>query len=178
MQLTESVVSDFVEATRTACMTLGVYPLLPLTKGTMSLPMSDADSQTVSEGSARAKVSAIFRELAGDRAERLCNGLSNEPAAGVIAAALLSESDYSEQRAADVAFHLTDWHTDAAFIAALQLYPERFTPAEIEAGVMGFLFHAPNHVAAAAALFGHPVQDIFGVGAVPAANDFNEPRSA
>ena len=132
----------------------------------MSLQSSDANSKTDAEDSARAKVSAIFHELAGNRAQLLCTGLSNQPTAGTISAALRSESEYSEQRAADIAFHLTDWHTDAAFIAALHLYPERFTPAEIEACVWSFLFHAPNYVAAAAALFGQPVEDIFGVGAV------------
>ncbi len=137
----------------------------------MSLPPSDAGSDADAAESARAKVSAIFRELVGDRAEHLCAGLSNQPTSGTIAAALRSESGYAKQRAADIAFHLTDWHTDAAFIVALHLYPERFTPAEIEAGGQAFLFHAPNHVAAAAALFGHPVQDIFEVGAVVPPND-------
>ena len=124
----------------------------------MSLSPTDTNSEPDAEDSARAKVSAIFRELAGDRSELLCIGLSNEPTAGTIAAALRSESGYSEERARDIAFHLTDWHSDAAFIAALHLFPERFTPAEIEACVWSFLYHAPNHVAAAAALFGHPTR--------------------
>jgi hypothetical protein len=44
-------------------------------------------------------------------------------------------------------------------IVALHLYPERFTPKEIEAGVELFLCHVPNHVIAAARLAGHPVED-------------------
>ena len=58
-----------------------------------------------------------------------------------------------------IAFHLTDWNADAAFIVALHLYPERFTPEEIEAGVGMLLSHVPSHVIAAARLAGHPVED-------------------
>jgi hypothetical protein len=75
------------------------------------------------------------------------------------------ESDLSVERAYDIGFHLSDWHADAAFLVALHLFPERFTASEIEDGVFAFLHHAPNHVAAAAALFGHPVEDIFEVAA-------------
>jgi hypothetical protein len=44
---------------------------------------------------------------------------------------------------------MLDWNGEAAFIVALLLYPERFSSDEIEAGITGFLIHAPNHIPAA-----------------------------
>ncbi|HTH45949.1 MAG TPA: hypothetical protein VMB21_00425 [Candidatus Limnocylindria bacterium] len=72
--------------------------------------------------------------------------------------------------AKDVAFHLSHWNADAAFLVALHLFPERFTPEEIRSGVIGFLIHAPNHVAAAAKLGGSPTEDIFEVDALSGPN--------
>lgn len=63
-------------------------------------------------------------------------------------AAALSEQ-YGTTKAADIAFHMADWNSDAAFVTALHLFPERFTAAEIEAGISLFLTHAPNHIRAA-----------------------------
>jgi hypothetical protein len=65
----------------------------------------------------------------------------------------------------DIAFHLTDWMEDAAFLIALNLKPEIFTKTEIAEGVRGCLVHIPNHVAAAATLGGWPMHDVFKVGA-------------
>jgi hypothetical protein len=70
------------------------------------------------------------------------------------------------QESFDLAFHLSDWRADAAFLMALQLAPERFTAAEVRAGVTAFLVHAPNHLAAAAKLGGWPIEDVFGIGAL------------
>ncbi|MBS1708006.1 MAG: hypothetical protein JSS65_04710 [Armatimonadetes bacterium] len=64
----------------------------------------------------------------------------------------------------DIAFHLSDWNSDAAFIVALHLWPEQFTPEEILDGVYRFVLHAPNHTAAAAALAGFSVTDAFKLG--------------
>ena len=36
----------------------------------------------------------------------------------------------------------------------------------MKAGLIGLLIHVPNHVAAGAKLVGHPVSDVFGVGAL------------
>lgn len=49
----------------------------------------------------------------------------------------------------EIAFHLSDWGSDAAFIVALHLFPERFTDKEIQEGVLSFLTHVPYHVAEA-----------------------------
>lgn len=109
--------------------------------------------------SSREKAAVLFEELVGDRAARLDGAHYNSDSAKVIAEAL---AELGNERAKDIAFHLTDWASDATFIVALQLFPERFSAKEIEEGVREFLIHAPNHVAAAAALGGWPVENIFG----------------
>lgn len=75
------------------------------------------------------------------------------------------------QHAHDVAFHLTDWLEEAAFILALRLFSDCFTPEEIADGIERFLLHVPNHVAAAAVLAGHPPEAIFGVSEVSASRE-------
>ncbi len=65
------------------------------------------------------------------------------------------------EKAMDIAFHLSDWSSDAAFLVALHLFPDAFTEEEIREGMMMFIIHAPNHVAAAAALAGDPIRNIF-----------------
>jgi pimeloyl-ACP methyl ester carboxylesterase len=108
------------------------------------------------EGGVRGKVAALFAELVGERTRRL-HGIG-----AAIAAAL--EEEFEPQQPADIAFHLTDWGDEAAFILSVQLYPERFTAEEIREGVQSFVIHAPNHIAAAAHLSGWPLRDVFGVG--------------
>lgn len=113
--------------------------------------------------SVREKVQAIFTELAGDRARMLEGGTFPASITSTITAAL-SGADATEERilhADRIAFNLTDWNSDAAFLVALHLFPERFTPEEIEAAVDMFLIHVPAHVIAAARLAGHPTEDIF-----------------
>ena len=106
---------------------------------------------------ARDKTLAIFRELAGDRALQFTAPVPD--AQGVIHEAL--EKDFASGTASDLAFHLTDWNAGAGFLAALLLFPERFTPEEIREGLLDFVTHAPNHIAAAAKLHGAPIQDVF-----------------
>ena len=101
----------------------------------------------------------MLRELAGERPAQ------GQSAARAIEKALLA-AEYPPEVARDIAFHLTDWLSDADFIVALSLFPERFTPEQIQHGVGNFLVHAPNHTAAAAKLFGFPVTDVFGIGAL------------
>lgn len=113
--------------------------------------------------SVRKKVEAIFNELAGDRAPILDGSTFPAGVTSAITAAL-SEPEATEEEvlhADQIAFHLTDWNSDAAFIVALHLFPERFTPEEIQAGVGSFLCHVPSHVIAAARLAGHPTEDLF-----------------
>ena len=53
-------------------------------------------------------------------------------------------------RADTLSFHLCDWNADAAFLVALLLYPERFTPADIRTAIRSFMNHVPWHMSAAA----------------------------
>ena len=105
------------------------------------------------------KVAAIFAELVGERAKRLDGSVMAEPAMSTIAAAFVA--DHGSEKAHDIGFHMADWNSDAAFVVAVHLFPERFTPEEIEAGVGLFLTHAPNHIRAACALTGYYVWENF-----------------
>jgi hypothetical protein len=112
-------------------------------------------------GSVQEKVRALFSELVGDRTAQL-----REPGASEIRAAFANalSADHSPDAARDIAFHLVDWSNDAAFMVAVHLFPERFTPEDLSDGALSLLQHAPNHLAAAAKLSGNPVTDIFEVG--------------
>ena len=105
------------------------------------------------------KVKAIFTELVGDRAARLDGSRIAEPAMSIIGQALVD--DYEPEMAHDIAFHMADWNSDAAFIVAMHLFPERFTPEEIIAGIGLFLVHAPNHIREACRLTGQYVWENF-----------------
>jgi hypothetical protein len=108
--------------------------------------------------SADEKVAAIFRQLAGERAERLSGSHILSDVNSRITAALASEGREEEiLRQDSIGFHLVDWQAEAAFLVALSLYPERFTDEEIREGVEAFLIHAPSHVAEAARLAGVPI---------------------
>ena len=113
------------------------------------------------------QVLAIFREFVGERASQLSIAIPDAQA--TIREALLTK--HPEEIAHDIAFHLTDWQSDAAFIVAILLFPERFTRAQIRDGVQRFAIHAPNHTAAAAKLCGFPVSDIFEIGALDATDN-------
>ena len=107
----------------------------------------------------RAKVDAIFREIAGEEAAASLRATGPSRVMDIIAHAI--GSDHQPEVAAEIGFHLGDWQADAAFIVALHLYPERFTPEEIDAGVRALLVHVPAHVIAAAKLGGYSTEDIF-----------------
>jgi hypothetical protein len=68
--------------------------------------------------------------------------------------------EFGSKRATEIAFHLTDWGFEAAFLVAVALFPERFTPEEIAAGAVGMLIHVPGHTAAAAKLAEYPVSEL------------------
>jgi hypothetical protein len=80
--------------------------------------------------SVRRKVAAIFAELVGERAKRLDGSVIAEPAMSALERALVEQ--YGE-KAHDIAFHMTDWNSDAAFVVAVHLFPERFTPGSTHA---------------------------------------------
>ena len=97
--------------------------------------------------SVQEKVLAIFRDVVGDRSDRLSGSQLSEAARTAIRAAF--EPELGPQKAGDLALHMADWNWDAAFVVALHLFPERFSAEEVEAGVGLFLTHAPHHIRAA-----------------------------
>ena len=67
----------------------------------------------------------------------------------------------------DIAFHMTDWLDDLSEWHRFCEAPGKLDADETVKLLVGFLVHAPNHLAAASKLLtGIPVMDIFGVGAV------------
>ena len=119
----------------------------------------------------RATVESIFDSCFGAAAGRLNLAVDEDLHAAVARA----YPGLNAEQAGALAFHLSDWRADAAFLVALSLAPKRFTAEEIENGLAAFLVHAPNHVAAAAKLSGWPIRDIFGVGALDAALEDRDP---
>lgn len=113
----------------------------------------------------RDKVIQVFRELAGDRAEKLSATHYPADVNDRITAALTEADELSATEEVidrgGIGFHLVDWNADAAFLVALILFPERFTDEEIRDGVDNFLVHAPAHIMEAARLGGYSTKNIF-----------------
>ena len=109
--------------------------------------------------SVRHKAWLTFAEVFGSRADVLKGGVPAKEANDVLSAAL--RADFTPHVADELAFHLVDWETDAAFLVALVLFPERFTKEELQAGAHMLLAHVPAHILAAARLAGHEAKDIF-----------------
>jgi hypothetical protein len=83
----------------------------------------------------------------------------------------IAESDetgsYSPQQIDDIAFHMTDWLGELEDFATFCANPSSYSTEEVIKILMAFLYHVPNHIAAAAKQYlDSPVRDIFGVGAV------------
>jgi len=64
---------------------------------------------------------------------------------------------YGTHGAREIAFHLSEWFEEAAFLVALQLDPKRFSKAEIEAGVSGVLANVLDHIWEAVRVAGGPL---------------------
>lgn len=105
------------------------------------------------------KVQAIFSELAGEERSKWLRATVPSRVMDQVAQAVSGE--HAPEVAADIGFHVGDWQADAAFLVALHLFPERFTPEEVDEGVRSLLLHVPAHLIAAARLAGHPTEDIF-----------------
>jgi hypothetical protein len=89
-----------------------------------------------------------------------------------LAQVAVSEMDLEAGAARDVAFHMTDWLEDLSAFTEFCRDPESLTNEQVGRLLLAFLVHVPNHVAAAAKLYGDfPVQDVFGVGAVSLSRD-------
>jgi hypothetical protein len=109
--------------------------------------------------SVRHKVDAIFRELAGDRAEELRGDVAARRTNDLLGQVIAAESDLDPIKADELALNLVDWNADAAFLVAVMLYPERFTQAELGAGIGMFMVHVPDHVVAAARIGGYGISE-------------------
>ncbi|MCX6851660.1 MAG: hypothetical protein NTY98_22390 [Verrucomicrobia bacterium] len=105
------------------------------------------------------KVQAIFSEIAGAGRAKWLRGDVPSRVMEQIAQAISSE--HPPEVAGEIGFHLGDWQGDAAFLVALHLFPERFTPEEIRVGVRALLIHVPQHIIAAARLAGNSIEDVF-----------------
>ena len=119
---------------------------------------------TAHQSALRDKVVSLLRSCPTESVDRVCHGLADGDVVDNVSSALQGIDGFDEQTARDIGFHLSDWHAEGAFLLALHLYPSSFSQTEIAEGVRDFLIHAPNHVAAAAALADCPVSDIFETG--------------
>jgi len=111
--------------------------------------------------SVRDKVAEIFKELAGERAARLQGTRFLSDSAERVAKALGETRPDGQPGLDGIAFHLLDWQSEAAFLVAVALFPERFTDEEISEGVDSVLVHLPPHILEAARLGGYPAENIF-----------------
>ena len=68
-----------------------------------------------------------------------------------------------ERRKHDFVFHMTDWKDDLEQYAALVQCPQLHDQEAATALVVGFLYHAVNHLRAAAQLLLDDIGDPFGV---------------
>ena len=96
----------------------------------------------------RETVTAIFTELTGPRAIQLS---ASKMAGGIMSTITdaLCEKPATEQEwlfKDQISFNLSDWIADAAFLVALHLYPERFTPEQIRDGVDLLMCDMPDHI--------------------------------
>lgn len=104
--------------------------------------------------SARAKTSEVLGLPLSGLPERAL--LQRRRAArNAIEAALAKRHGADE--AGDIAYHLSAWFEEAAFLVALQLDPKRFSKEEVEASVPGMLTTVLDHVWEAARVAGGPL---------------------
>ena len=109
------------------------------------------------DDTARAKVELLFREAFGKRAARLFSHRFVASTMHTVRDAFAD--DLPSAQAEAVGFHLADWGSDAAFVVALHLFPERFTHDEIREATRMFAAHVPFHAAVAADILGFPGSD-------------------
>lgn len=111
------------------------------------------------------KTIEIFRELVGERALKLKGSHYPADVNSRITAALLQDeaapSTEEVLRRDGIGFHLVDWQSNATFLVALTLFPERFTDEEIREGVDDLLGHVPAHILEAARLGGYSTENFF-----------------
>jgi len=72
--------------------------------------------------------------------------------------------EFGIDRAWQIAFHLSDWNWEFAFLTALHLSPESFTDEEIREGIEALTIHGVNHLMAATHLAGRQLLDFHDLG--------------
>jgi hypothetical protein len=80
--------------------------------------------------------------------------------------AMRSKAGLPAEVARDIAFHMTDWLPDLARYSAFVDAPDSLSPHQVDDLIGAFLVHVPNHLAAAAKLWGQPIYDVFEIGAL------------
>ena len=106
------------------------------------------------QGSARQKISEVLGQARFGLSKRAL--LQRQRAARKAIEAALRDK-YGARDARDIAFHLSQWVEEAAFLVALQLNAKRFAKAEIEAGVTGVLANVLDHIWEGARVAGFPL---------------------
>jgi hypothetical protein len=82
-----------------------------------------------------------------------------------ITEALSSSLGLGMAEAGEVAFHLTDWKRDLDELVEIFEKADKLSDEHIQAIVIKFLAHVPNHIAAAKKIVGlGPIEDVFNVG--------------
>ncbi len=108
------------------------------------------------------KAVVIFRELVGERAVRVSSSrLATETMDRILE---VLAPRFGVETANLIGCHIGECVGDAAFLVALQLFPERFTNDEIDDWLGCMMIDSPDHMAAAAKLYGTPIRDTFGLG--------------
>jgi hypothetical protein len=78
---------------------------------------------------------------------------------------LKSDKSYSKDQRKDIVFHMTDWLSDFRALASFFENPEGLSSEAFEKILIGFLLHAPDHIAAARKIVtGQGMEDVFKVG--------------
>jgi len=80
-------------------------------------------------------------------------------------AAAFAANELDSKIVEDIAFHMTDWKEDLDHLVDLYHNVDSVIDSDIRKGVISFLAHAANHIAAAKKLIGlGPIEDLFKVG--------------
>ena len=85
----------------------------------------------------------------------------------MIAKYCIDEEELDSETAYDVAFHMTDWADDLESLIEFYEKPDEFSSEQLGKILYDFLYHVPQHVAAAAKLLlDTQITDVFDVGVI------------
>jgi hypothetical protein len=112
---------------------------------------------------------ALLLAAAKSRAERAVDyeRKHERRISAALAQAVMHGRMLRKSEAKEFAFHMTDWLYDLKELVALYRDPRRYSAAQAQQLLLGFLAHVPWHINAAhRILWGDPVVDPFELGAV------------